>query len=259
MHSRITNVVLILLSEIVTKLYFRSNTGTAAYMAPELLRKSWKESDSSKPADVYAFGVILWEAMHQRRATTRSRDIVKSDEPVGYVDLMNVCLENKPERRPPFKTIRESLMWMMKQTSYQSNRPKNRGKIPPRKPIPSISSIVAAETRKVKAPPPPSPTRTRKVKAPAPPTPTRRNKTKPLPPRKPIASISSIVAAQTRKVKRPPPPTPTRRKNQTSVVKRDMEAQDFDDTTFTDASELGVGIEIDMDDSENDKIDMMDL
>ena len=61
----------ILLSEIVTKLYFRSNTGTTAYMAPELLRKSWKEGDSSKPADVYAFGVILWEAMHQRRATTR--------------------------------------------------------------------------------------------------------------------------------------------------------------------------------------------
>ena len=121
---------------------------------------------------------------------------------------MNVCLENKQERRPPFKTIRESLMWMVKQTSYQSERPKNRGKIPPRKPI---------------------------------------------------ASISSIVAAETRKVKRPPPPTPTRRKNQTSVVKRDMEGQDFDDTACTDASELAVGIEIDMDDVENDKIDMMDL
>ena len=133
---------------------------------------------------------------------------MKSDEPVGYVDLMNVCLENKQERRPPFKTIRESLMWMVKQTSYQSKRPKNRGKIPPRKPI---------------------------------------------------ASISSIVAAETRKVKRPPPPTPTRRKNQTSVVKRDMEGQDFDDTACTDASELVVGIEIDMDDVENDKIDMMDL
>ena len=170
---------------------------------------------------------------------------MKSDEPVGYVDLMNVCLENKQERRPPFKTIRESLMWMVKQTSYQSKRPKNRGKIPPRKPIASISSIVAAETRKVKRPPPP--------------TPTRENKTKSFPPRKPIASISSIVAAETRKVKRPPPPTPTRRKNQTSVVKRDMEGQDFDDTACTDASELAVGIEIDMDDVENDKIDMMDL
>ena len=32
--------------------------GTTAYMAPELLRKSWKESDSSKPADVY---VVLLE------------------------------------------------------------------------------------------------------------------------------------------------------------------------------------------------------
>jgi len=185
--------------------------GTTAYMAPELLeKKSDSSSQCSKAADVYAFGVILWEAMHQKRATTRNLSVVKKDEPVGYVELMNVCMEKKIDRRPNFKTIRESLLWMMNSIESQKKREKK---------------------KKPRLPPPPP--RQRKIK---------------------------------RKLKRPPPPTPENktRNNKTKVtmVRRKEQHEKGQDAVIentSDAMEIAVGIGIDIDDIEKEKIDMMDL
>jgi len=110
-----------------------TGTGTVAYMAPEMFRDLKKDTGNySQAVDIFAFGVILWEAVELDRAwkdvawTSRIIDKVLAGErlpvrstwsasgalsrpPAGYLDLMRACWQDDPEKRPKFVRIAEAL------------------------------------------------------------------------------------------------------------------------------------------------------
>eukprot|EP00301_Raphidiophrys_heterophryoidea_P007556 c12910_g1_i2.p1 GENE.c12910_g1_i2~~c12910_g1_i2.p1 ORF type:complete len:1642 (+),score=461.47 c12910_g1_i2:343-5268(+) len=102
--------------------------GTLAYMAPELLMgKPFNEK-----VDVYAFGIVLWEILTRENPFNgMSQDIifhgVKSGTlkpeipegcPEGYAQLIRVCLEKQPNKRPTFQEIRSQLK-LMQQSKHR--------------------------------------------------------------------------------------------------------------------------------------------
>ena len=110
------------------------NRGTSAWMAPEMWSaKEDVEEDAeheySQSVDVYAFAIIMWEALSfsapwgglkvkkiRKKVITGDRPPVSKrnarDAPDGYVDLMKRCWSQKDKRRPTFQTIYKELVSM---------------------------------------------------------------------------------------------------------------------------------------------------
>eukprot|EP00803_Ostreobium_quekettii_P010595 evm.model.scf_1357.3 EVM.evm.TU.scf_1357.3 scf_1357:31823-34903(-) len=86
------------------------HAGTPFYMAPELCHKGVL----SKKADVFSFGVLMWELYHSRKCYQASNAGMQYHPrfpkfptvcPLLYAMLCVVCLSPKPEDRPDFDFI----------------------------------------------------------------------------------------------------------------------------------------------------------
>jgi serine/threonine protein kinase len=89
--------------------------GTLSYMPPELLRSS----RLSAAADIYAFGILLWECysgrsafaglhfgeIYQAVALEGLRPPPPKGAPAGYALLMRACWAQEPAERPSFAAI----------------------------------------------------------------------------------------------------------------------------------------------------------
>ncbi|XP_070553545.1 uncharacterized protein [Ptychodera flava] len=97
-----------------------SMRGTPAWMAPELLDPTI--GDVTTKVDVYSFGMILWEMFTRRhpykglsvfqiieRVRQNKRPEIPDTCPAALSKLINLCWEQKPNRRPSFKDILISL------------------------------------------------------------------------------------------------------------------------------------------------------
>ena len=86
-------------------------TGSDSYLAPEVIR--CKEYDNK--ADIYSFGIMLWEMWYGKRALLEKAEYVLDQEaegvrpsyvqgaikpPTGWQDLMQRCWDGKPHNRP---------------------------------------------------------------------------------------------------------------------------------------------------------------
>jgi serine/threonine protein kinase len=92
------------------------------WLAPEVMRSE----TYSTPADVYPYGVMLWELIARQHPydefkfawTTDleaaikngTRPTIPADCPQAYAELIKVCWANDPKDRPSFKTIVEALL-----------------------------------------------------------------------------------------------------------------------------------------------------
>ena len=103
------------------------------YMAPEVWLENLSGQQGSKAADVFSFGVVMWEVLHGRTAwdqyliesglppkelatdfkammAFRPRFTTEVAEPLTPLVALGLqCLEEDPLRRPCFAEIRESL------------------------------------------------------------------------------------------------------------------------------------------------------
>ncbi|KAL4424227.1 hypothetical protein ABPG75_001528 [Micractinium tetrahymenae] len=99
-------------------------TGTAAYMAPEVISCG----RITRAADVYAFGVLMYEVWTRRRAwaglsvaqmgfevvSRQRRPPVPPDCPPGFAALMARCWSQVPEDRPTFQAVLQSLQALLR-------------------------------------------------------------------------------------------------------------------------------------------------
>uniref|UniRef100_A0A0G4HKC1 Protein kinase domain-containing protein n=1 Tax=Chromera velia CCMP2878 TaxID=1169474 RepID=A0A0G4HKC1_9ALVE len=99
------------------------NAGTIGWMAPEMLRAE----KAGRAADVYSFGVLLWE-LYSRRLPFEQMNVADVKALVGYgprrlplpppsdprrhvecpqvvLDVMRRCLRSEPERRPTMEEV----------------------------------------------------------------------------------------------------------------------------------------------------------
>mmetsp|Transcript_15843 Transcript_15843/g.44327 ORF Transcript_15843/g.44327 Transcript_15843/m.44327 type:complete len:634 (-) Transcript_15843:108-2009(-) len=97
--------------------------GTVTHMAPELLM----DCKLSKQADVYSFGILLWELFHCERAfdgmihaqiianvaLKDARPAVSADLPTDYRTMMEDCWSSDEDSRPTFKQLVERLAAMV--------------------------------------------------------------------------------------------------------------------------------------------------
>lgn len=94
-------------------------TGSPFWMAPELLRK---ESGNTPASDSYSFGIVLYELYSRRDPyegeddvdevlrliadkNTRKRPPAPRDIPAKVKSMMDECLDDAPEKRPPFEEL----------------------------------------------------------------------------------------------------------------------------------------------------------
>ncbi|MDC3321138.1 protein kinase [bacterium] len=109
--------------------------GTPRWMAPEMMKSEVKIGPS---ADIYSFGVIMWEVWTRRkpwREFSDKQDIFKAvrdekrtlpvlqkteDEeavPIGYVDLLKRCCEYKANRRPLIDVVHGDLQNLLEKAA----------------------------------------------------------------------------------------------------------------------------------------------
>ena len=97
--------------------------GTPVYIAPEVFRS--KVYDSK--ADIYSFGIILWEMWYGRQAFAefrgtftrfislvdqgyRPKDVEDSKKPPpGWKELMSQCWNGNPEQRPSAEICKKKI------------------------------------------------------------------------------------------------------------------------------------------------------
>jgi serine/threonine protein kinase len=109
-----------------------SKIGTYQWMAPEVIA-GFKYTEK---ADVFSFGVILWELATRKPpyygidGTEVSKKVIKEDMrpkisekecPKPFLELMNMCWDRAPEKRPFFDEVIEYLE-SMKLSSYEKKR-----------------------------------------------------------------------------------------------------------------------------------------
>ncbi|KAL4442739.1 hypothetical protein ABPG77_006733 [Micractinium sp. CCAP 211/92] len=102
----------------------RQQTGTVAYMAPEVVSCG----RITRAADVYAFGILMYEVWARCRAwaglsmaqlsfevvVRQGRPPVPPGCPPGYSSLMEQCWAQTPEDRPTFQTVLQSLQALLR-------------------------------------------------------------------------------------------------------------------------------------------------
>ncbi|CAD7699863.1 unnamed protein product [Ostreobium quekettii] len=97
------------------------HAGTPFYMAPELCHKGVL----SKKADVFSFGVLMWEMYHSRKCYQATQNSGMQYHPrfpkfptvcpLLYAMLCVVCLSPKPEDRPDFNFVAKVFAALKKQ------------------------------------------------------------------------------------------------------------------------------------------------
>ena len=100
-----------------------SSVGSPGWMAPEL----WDETSVyGPPVDIYAFGIVMWECLElsspwRNEDSGEIRELVVSGKrppvssnslkaPMEFVNLMNRCLNQDPEKRPPIGIVNTTLI-----------------------------------------------------------------------------------------------------------------------------------------------------
>lgn len=85
-----------------------SVVGTFAWAAPEMILGQ----PFSFTADIYSFGVVLWEILtHEAPVRGRLREpLVPEECPEGVADVLMSCLERDPELRPSARQVHDALM-----------------------------------------------------------------------------------------------------------------------------------------------------
>jgi len=99
--------------------------GTPEWMSPEVVRSQWY----SEKADVYSYGIILWELVVRQKPFTGKRDffsivtaVIGGERPPlptgrcpdAYCELMEKCWDADPEKRPGFEAVLACLSQMMR-------------------------------------------------------------------------------------------------------------------------------------------------
>jgi serine/threonine protein kinase len=109
-----------------SNLEMTSNLGTTAWCAPELLTASSTTKYSVK-VDVYSFGMVLWELWEKKRPfeelhsrfdimdaiRANKRPTISKNCPVAYKELIQVCWDKDPDKRPTFKRILHDMKGML--------------------------------------------------------------------------------------------------------------------------------------------------
>ena len=112
-------------------------TNKSAYTPPELLKDNSSVVNNCKAsADVYSFGMILWEIFVEKEpfkniklkdlrkivVEDNSRPKIIENLPFNISNLIRCCWQQEPEKRPNFKEISESLKthFFLHELSYSS-------------------------------------------------------------------------------------------------------------------------------------------
>jgi serine/threonine protein kinase/predicted hydrocarbon binding protein len=98
-----------------------NNIGTVSWTAPEIFQKKFY----SEKADVYSFGIILWELLTRQTpyehveafsipllVSKGERPEIPKDAPNDWRKLIKACWHQKPSSRPTFKKILQKLREM---------------------------------------------------------------------------------------------------------------------------------------------------
>lgn len=111
----------------------KSVVGTPAYLAPELMGQT-RSDDVGTPADVYSYGIILWEMLTRKKphdgleannlyahisACIEKRAPIFSAPPdcdAAIGEIMQSCTHADPNKRPTFATIYAQLSALLKAT-----------------------------------------------------------------------------------------------------------------------------------------------
>lgn len=111
----------------------KSVVGTPAYLAPELIGHT-KSDDVGMPADVYSYGVILWEMLSRKKPHDGMESAgmfhhvitcVEKKSPIFMAppdcdaaigEIMQACTHSDPKKRPTFATIHAQLTALLKAT-----------------------------------------------------------------------------------------------------------------------------------------------
>lgn len=108
--------------------------GILPYVAPEVLNKQ----PYTQAADIYSFGMILWEYLsHAPPFSDRAHDLklcldiqnglrpkILSGTPTIYANLMKQCWDANPEKRPTAQQVREIIFeWHTAYVLYRSDKP----------------------------------------------------------------------------------------------------------------------------------------
>ncbi|UZO14618.1 uncharacterized protein OCT59_006071 [Rhizophagus irregularis] len=104
--------------------------GVIPYIAPEI----FKGSEFSKEADIYSFGMIMWELTTGRKPFDNiehdhsliykildgERPNITEDTPECYANLMKSCWDPDPKKRPSIKDIRLTFgRWLYKKVNEE--------------------------------------------------------------------------------------------------------------------------------------------
>jgi serine/threonine protein kinase len=95
--------------------------GTAAWMAPELMKK--RDSTYTEQVDVYSFGIVAWELIAKDQpfknlgfnhliaeaVLSGERPIIPETCPKWFATLITRCWAQDPNQRPSFSELTEEL------------------------------------------------------------------------------------------------------------------------------------------------------
>lgn len=103
------------------------SAGTPTHLAPEIVKVGDKKSWKTFKADVYAFGILMWELytseaafnnidkMHvlTKVALHRARPVYPPGTPAEYLSLSERCWSHEANDRPTFDTVTRELNSIM--------------------------------------------------------------------------------------------------------------------------------------------------
>jgi serine/threonine protein kinase len=64
----------------------------------------------TEKADIYSFGVLIWEVCTGEQPTSRYlRDLAPEEAPLAVRELFRACVREEPDARPSAKEVLEAL------------------------------------------------------------------------------------------------------------------------------------------------------